>query len=203
MSVRNDGSRARDVSVELVSGKTNLGTKSLKVAAGQDASAAFTFKLADAGLLQARVRSADNREDAFPQDDRVALDLPAETTARIVVYTNDPGALQPLLAGHPQFEAKFEPTARYDPSVQADILVFDRFAPQQAPNRNILWIDPPPGSPFAVRTMQANAKLERWNAESPLAAGLSTKDVEIATTKVFEPARKAISPSPKPLADLW
>ncbi len=189
VSVRNDGSRARDVTVDLLSGKTNLGTKSLKIPASQEASAAFSFKLADAALLQARVHPADNREDAFPQDDRAALDLPAETTARIVVYTNDPGSLQPLLAGHPQFDAKFEPTARYDPSVQADILVFDRFAPQQAPNRNILWIDPPAGSPFAIRTTQANAKLERWDADSPLAAGLSTKDVELASAKVFEPAK--------------
>ena len=193
VSVKNDGARPRDVAVELLSGKTSLGTKTLKVVPGAETAATFTFKLAEAGLLQARVRSTDNREDAFPQDDRVALDLPAETTAHIVVYSNDPDALRPLLAGQPQVDVKFETPSRYDTSigtVQADILVFDRFAPPPQPpvNRNILWIDPPAGSPFPIRATQTNAKLERWRAESPLAAGLYTKDLELASAKVFEPA---------------
>jgi hypothetical protein len=74
--------------------------------------------------------------------------------------------------------------------VQADVLVFDRFAPPQAPlNRDVLWIDPPAGSPFPIRATQTNAKLERWRAESPLAAGLYTKDLELASAKIFEPAK--------------
>lgn len=190
VSVRNDGARPRDVLVDLLSGKTKLGEKALKIAPGAESAATFTFKMTDAGLLQARVRSTDNREDAFPQDDRAALDLPPLTTAHIVVFSNDPDALRPLLAGHPQVETKFEPTARYDPSVQADILVFDRFSPPQAPiNHNILWIDPPANSPFPIRSTQANVKLERWRAESPLAAGLYTKDLELASAKIFEPSK--------------
>ncbi len=190
VSVKNDGARPRDVVVGLRSGKTNLGEKALKVAPGAESAATFTFKMTDAGLLQARVRSSDNREDAFPQDDRASLDLPALTTAHVIVYSNEPEALRPLLAGHPQVDAKFEPTARYDPSVQADVLVFDRFTPPQPPiDRNIVWIDPPAGSPFAIRAMQTNAKLERWHAESPLASGLYTKDLELASAKIFEPAK--------------
>jgi hypothetical protein len=190
VSVRNDGSRTRDVSVELSAGKASLGSKALKIAPGAEASAAFTFKLSEAGLLQARVRPVDGREDAFPQDDRVALELPAQTLVHIVVYSNDPDSLRPLLAGHAQVDAKFESPARYDASAPADVLVFDRFAPRQPPvNRNVLWIDPPAGSPFAIRATQPNAKLERWRAESPLASGLNTKDVELASAKIFEPAK--------------
>jgi len=190
VSVRNDGARNRDVSVELSAGKKGLGSKSLRVAAGQEASAAFTFKMTEAAVLVARVRPLDNREDAFPQDDRAALDLPAQTSAQIVVFTNDPDSLRPLLSGHPQVDAKFEPPARYDPSVAGDILVFDRFAPLQPPvNRNVMWIDPPAGSPFAIRGTEGGAKLERWRAESPLAAGLNTKDLELASAKIFTPAK--------------
>ena len=112
--------------------KTHPGEKTVKVAPGVESAATFTFKMAEPGLLQARVRSADNRQDAFPQDDRAALDLPALTTAHVVVYSNDPEALRPLLAGQPQVDTKFEPTSRYDPSVQADILVFDRFRREAA-----------------------------------------------------------------------
>jgi hypothetical protein len=196
-AVKNDGARPRDVSVEFVSGKTALATKTLTIAPGSDASATFTFKLPEAGLLQARVRPLDNREDAFPQDDRIALDLPAQTIAHIVVYTNDPESLRPLFAGHPQFDAQFQPTARYDGNTQADILVFDRFVPAAPPtNKNSLWIDPPAGSPFAIRATQANTKLDRWQAASPLAAGLNTKDLELASAKVFEP-----SPVDQPVAE--
>jgi hypothetical protein len=186
-AIKNDGSRPRDVSVELISGKATLATKTLTVAAGADSSATFTFKLPAAGLLQARVRSADNREDAFPQDDRIALDLPAQTTAHVIVYSKDPESLRPLFAGHPQFETTFLPAAAYDPAGQADIIVLDRFVPSKTfPQKNVLWIDPPPGSPFAIRSTQANAKLDRWQADSPLAAGLNTKDLQLASAKVFE-----------------
>jgi hypothetical protein len=189
VSVKNDGTRPRDVVVDLSAGKTSLGEKTLKVAPGAESAVTFTFKMVEAVSLQAHVRSADNREDAFPQDDRAALDLPALTTAHVVVYSNDPDSLRPLLAGQPQVDAKFEPTARYDPGVHAEVLVFDRFAPPQPPvNRNIVWIDPPTGSPFPLRATQTNAKLERWHAESPLAAGLYTKDLELASAKIFEPA---------------
>lgn len=190
VSVKNDGMRPRDVVVELLSGKTSLGEKALLIEPGAESAATFNFKMTDAGLLQAGVRSSDGREDAFPQDDRAALDLPALTTAHVVVFSDQPDALRPLLAGHPQVDTKFEPTSRYDPSVQGDLLVFDRFAPLQTPmNRNILWIDPPAGSPFAIRTTEANAKLERWRTESPLAAGLYTKDLELASAKIFEPSK--------------
>ncbi len=187
VAVRNDGARPKGVVVELLSGRTNLGEKTLQIAPGAESAATFTFKMAEAATLQARVRSTDRREDAFPEDDRATLDLPALTTAHIVVFTNEPAALAPLLAGLPQVDVKFESPARYDPTVRADVLVFDRFAPPQAPpGRDILWIDPPAGSPFPVRTTQANAKLERWNADSPLAAGLYTKDLELESAKIFE-----------------
>jgi hypothetical protein len=206
-ALKNDGARPRDVSIELFSelrsGKTTLATKTMTIAPGAEASATFTFKLPEAGLLQARVRTADNREDAFPQDDRVALDLPAQTTSHIVVYSNDPESLRPLFAGHPQFEAQFKPTSRYDAaasvnSAAADIVVLDRFVPARLPvDKNILWIDPPAGSPFAIRAQTAaqrapegpargNGKIDRWRAESPLAAGLNTKDLELTSAKIFE-----------------
>jgi len=217
-AVKNDGARPRDVSIELLSGKTTLATKTMTIAPGAEASATFTFKLPEAGLLQARVRSLDSvthesREDAFPQDDRIALDLPAQSTAHIMVYSNDPESLRPLFAGHPQFEAQFQPTSRYDAAAlingaasfngaPADIVVLDRFVPAQVPtNKNVLWIDPPAGSPFAIRTTQAapqgatpgavqgNIKLDRWHAESPLAAGLNTKDLELTSAKIFEPSK--------------
>ncbi|HEV2201529.1 MAG TPA: VWA domain-containing protein [Bryobacteraceae bacterium] len=190
VSVKNDGVRAREVAVDLRSGTTDLGTKTVKIPPGAEVATTFTFKLAEAGLLEARIHSTDNRDDAFPQDDRAALDLPALTTVRVVVYSNNPESLQPLLVGHPQVDAKFESPSRYNPSIEADVLVFDRFAPPQPPTgREIVWIDPPAGSPFAIRGTQTNAKLERWRAESPLAAGLYTKDLELASTKIFEPSK--------------
>ena len=139
-----------------------------------------------AGLLEARVTSTNGRGDAFPQDDIAVIEVPIGKTLRVAVYSPEPDLLKPLLAGNAQVEATFEVPAKYDPQAPADVVVFDRFAPKDAPkNVASVWIEPPAGSPFGIRTHAANVKLERWHQETALGAGLYTKDVELATTEVF------------------
>jgi hypothetical protein len=105
---------------------------------------------------------------------------------RVAVYSPEPDLLKPLLTGNAQVQATFDLPAKYDPQATADIVVFDRFAPKDAPtNVASVWIEPPAGSPFATRSPAAKVKLDRWHQDTALGAGLYTKDVELASTEVF------------------
>jgi hypothetical protein len=44
------------------------------------------------------------------------------------------------------------------------------------------------GSLIPVKATQTNAPLERWNQETPIGAGLYTRDVTLTSTEVFSPA---------------
>ena len=48
-----------------------------------------------------------------------------------------------------------------------------------------VWIEPPAGSPFVIRSTASKVKLDRWHQDTALGAGLYTKDVELASTEVF------------------
>ena len=114
------------------------------------------------------------------------IEVPVGKPLRVAVYSPEPDLLKPLLAGNPQVEATFDLPAKYDPQAAADIVVFDRFVPKDAPkNVASVWIEPPAGSPFTIRGTAANVKLEQWHQETALGAGLYTKDVELAATEVF------------------
>lgn len=186
VELRNDGLQPREITLLLQFANAAAGSKTMTLAAGAVTQASFLFHAKAAGLLEARVTSTNGRGDAFPQDDRAVIEVPVGKTLRVAVYSPEPDLLKPLLAGNPQVESTFELPAKYDPQAQADIVVFDRFVPKDAPkNVASVWIEPPAGSPFSVRTTAAKVKLERWHQETALGAGLYTKDVELAATEVF------------------
>lgn len=186
VAVRNDGVRSREIILELLIGNQVMASKTMTLQAGTEAESNFRFKSAGGGALMARVRSANGRGDAFPQDDTAVLNLPPDAHLNVVVYSNEPDSLRPLMTGNPRVAATFLKTDKFDPDVEADVVVFDRFAPQSIPaNRSAIWIDPPVGSPFTIRSSQKNVKLERWHSESPLAQGLFTRDVELPSATVF------------------
>ncbi len=158
----------------------------MTLAAGSTTQATFLFHAKAAGFLEARVTSTNGRGDAFPQDDAAVIEVPVGKTLRVAVYSPEPDLLKPLLTGNVQVQATFDLPAKYDPQAAADIVVFDRFAPRDAPtNVASIWIEPPAGSPFAMRSTASKVKLDRWHQDTALGAGLYTKDVELASTEVF------------------
>jgi von Willebrand factor type A domain len=190
VELRNDGQRPREITLLLQYAGTAAGGKTLTLAAGSETQATFAFQAKTRGLLEARVTSTNGRGDAFPQDDTAVIEVPVNKPLHVAVYSPEPDLLKPLLAGTRQVEATFEIPAKYDPKTPADILVFDRFAPKDAPkNTPSVWIEPPAGSPFAIRTNANRVKLDQWHQETALGAGLYTKDVELAATEVFNLAQ--------------
>jgi hypothetical protein len=182
VSLRNYGLKPRDVGLELQFGGTPAGSRNFSLKPGEEQQATFAYKTHAAGYLEARL----NSRDAFPQDDRAVVELPSEKPLRVVVYSNEPALLKPLIAFNSQVDAVFESPAKYDPQAKADIVILDRFAPASRPHASSIWIEPPAaGSPIAVKETRSGVKLESWRTDTPLGAGLRSKDVQLASTEVF------------------
>lgn len=189
VAVKNYGARPHAVDLALQFGGAPAGSKHLSLAPGAEEQSSFTYKTKAAGYLEARI----NPRDSFPQDDRAVIELPSQQGLRVVVYSAEPQMLRPLIASNPQVDADFEPPAKYDPNVKADIVVLDRFAPPSRPHADSIWIEPPAAqSPIPVRETRSKVKLERWRPETTLGAGLRSKDVEFDSAEVFTPAANDI-----------
>jgi len=182
VAVRNYGTRARTADLGLQFSKAPAGVRRLTLRPGTEEQATFTYRERAAGLLEVRL----NVQDSFPQDDRVVVQLPPLVTSRVLIYSNEPQSLRPLFALNSQVEAVFESPERFDPNVKEGVIVLDRFNPPVLPRTSAIWIEPPAaGSPIPVRAKITQASLEKWHPETPLGAGLRTKDVTLESAEVF------------------
>jgi hypothetical protein len=189
VAVRNYGAKPQDVDLGLRFAGSAAGAKHLTLKPGTEEQATFAYKTRAPGTLEARL----NTRDAFPQDDRAAIDVPAQKALHVIVYSAEPESLRALIASNAHVETEFLPPSKYDAQPKADpkpdIVVLDRFAPPSRPNVDAIWIEPPPaGSPVAVKGTRAGVKLERWRSETSLGEGLHTKDVLLDSSQVFTPA---------------
>ncbi len=186
VAVKNYGTRPRDIQLALQFGGAPAGSKALTLKPGAEEQATFTYRTRAAGVLEARIIP----HDAFPQDDRAVIELPAQKPLHVTVYSDQPQALRALFASNPQVNAEFEQSAKFDAQASADVVVLDRFAPPARPRADSIWIEPPAaGSPIPVRETRRGVKLERWRPDSPLGTGLRTKDLELASAEILAPQR--------------
>ncbi len=188
--VRNYGARPHDVDLALQFGKSPAGEKRFSLRPGSEETAAFVYKTRVAVYLEARL----NIRDAFPQDDRALIELPAQAALRVIVYSKEPQLLRPLIAANPQVQAAFDSPDQYNPAANADVVVLDRFAPPSPPRVNSIWIEPPAsGSPVPVVQTKTAVRLERWRDETELGQNLRTQDAVLESSELFQPAAGDIS----------
>ncbi|MBI4903183.1 MAG: VWA domain-containing protein [Acidobacteria bacterium] len=184
LSVQNYSGRIRTIPLAVTFGGAPVATKRLTLTPGVEASENFAFRTRAAGWLEARIEP----RDALPADDGVTLELPAVPSAKIVVYSNEPELLKPLIGAHKRMETVVRRPAEYKADEEAGIVILDRFQPSAPPKGNALWIEPPQmGSPIPVTTRSDNALL-RWRSDQFLAEGLHTKNVRIESSEVFAAA---------------
>jgi hypothetical protein len=126
--------------------------------------------------------------DAFPADDQADLELPAQPSLTVTVYSNEPELLKPLLASMPRVVAIYRKPGEYR-STDLGLVILDRFIPPQRPVADSIWIDPPAaGSPIPVRTEVKDVAFGGWNSSQPAASGLRTKDFKLEHASVFAAA---------------
>jgi uncharacterized membrane protein len=184
VTARNDSPVRQSVPIIFATGGAVVGTRMLDLAPGAEATASFVLNTHSAAWVEARLGT----RDAFPQDNRAVLEVPAQPTLRIAVYTNEPEVLKPLLEADPRNQAVYYTPSQYKPDVDAGLIVIDRFAPSAPPARPSLWIEPPPGAgPIASRRFTTPLALTAWNTNHPLGAGLHTRDLKLESGVFFFP----------------
>jgi hypothetical protein len=182
ITVKNYGTTSRSVPLGIQFGGAPVGTRRFELKPGAEENSTFRFKTRAAGWLEARLVT----RDAFQQDDRAVLELPARKLLPVMVYSAEPELLRPIFTSISGVQATFLPTSSYDSKIQNGIVLLDRFAPPAPPVTASIWMEPPAGkSPVPVRTTEKNAKLKRWRVDHPLGAGLRTKDLEFPSAEIF------------------
>lgn len=184
VAVHNYGAKPHDVDLELQFGRSFVGSKRLQLKPGAEQQETFTYRTAARGFLEARL----NVHDAFAQDDRAVIELPGQAQLHAVIFSKEPQMLRALFTSNPQIDVEFRAPETYDPSVKAGLVVLDRFAPPLPPQVDAIWIEPPAeGSPIPVHETKTNVRLEKWNTDTPLGAGLGTQEVVLESAEVLTP----------------
>ena len=183
VAVKNYGSLRRSVPVALSFGGATIGSRRFDLNPGTEQSASFEYQTRSAGWLEARLLA----NDAFAEDKRAVLELPARKILAVTIYSDEPELLRPIFQAIPGVSATYVPTSRYD-AKSAGIVLLDRFAPPTPPAGPSIWLIPPAQkSPIPVRTTASKVKLRQWRSDSALGAGLHTKDLEIEASEIFSP----------------
>jgi von Willebrand factor type A domain len=185
VAAKNYGTGPRSIPAVVNFGGSPVATHRFELPPGVEESFTFRFKTRAAGWLEARLPA----QDSFRQDSRAILELPPRGVAPVTVYSAEPDLLRPIFTAIPGIQANFLPVARYDPNARTGIVVIDHFAPPSPPSTQSVWIEPPVnGSPIPVETIQSPAKLNQWQVDHPLGAGLRARDIELANAEILRPA---------------
>jgi von Willebrand factor type A domain len=190
VAVKNYGNTPRSVPLGVQFGGAPIGTQRFTLKPGVEENVAFHFKTRASGWLEARLFT----QDAFAQDNRAVLELPARKVLPVVVYSAEPELLRPVFTAISGVQATFRPISAYDPKISSGIVLLDHFAPSSPPSTDSIWMEPPSArSPIAVRNTEQGVKLKRWITDHPLGAGLRTKDLQFSSAEIFRMDRDDIA----------
>lgn len=188
VSARNYGTVPRAVNLAVDFGppkegtRTVVGARRFTLQPGAEGEQSFEFRTRVAGILGVTLTP----HDAFPGDDQATLELPAQPSLVVTVYSDRPEMLRPLLASNPRVAALYKKPAEFQANAQG-LVILDHFAPPQRPQADSIWIEPPPeASPIPVRTTVEQAPFSRWDSSHPVAAGLRTKDFKLEKAELFD-----------------
>jgi von Willebrand factor type A domain/Aerotolerance regulator N-terminal len=185
LAVKNYGTARRSIPAVVNFGGAPVATRRFELGPGVEESYSFRFKTRAAGWLEARLAS----QDSFRPDSRAILELPPRGVAPVTIYSAEPDLLRPVFTAIPGIQANFLPPSRYDPKAHTGVVVLDHFAPPSAPATDSIWLEPPAEkSPIPVRSVELSVKLNQWQADHPLGAGLRARDIELANAEIFRPA---------------
>jgi len=183
ISVKNYGHQRRTLRIRTRFAGTDFSPRSLTLEGGAQTTSEYTFFTTTAGQLVSEIDGSDS----LATNDRAVLALPGTGALSLVAYTDRPDILRPLLDANHHLHVKYLTTAAYGGKVDANVLLFDRFAPKQTPAIPSLYLDPPRfGSPIPVKSVVNDAVISKWNPETPLSAGLHARDTPPAHVSVFQ-----------------
>jgi hypothetical protein len=190
VSARNYGTQPRTVTMAIdygppgKAGRVPAGTQQVTLAPGAEKETSFEYRTRAAGVIGVTMTP----HDAFPADDHADLELPAQPTLPVTVYSNEPDLLKPVLSATPRVNAVYRKPEEYRPDDKG-LVILDRFVPRQRPASDSIWIDPPAaGSPIAVWKTVEQVAFRGWVPGHPASAGLRAKDFKLEKATIFEAA---------------
>jgi von Willebrand factor type A domain/Aerotolerance regulator N-terminal len=182
VTVQNYGALPSRVPLRVRSGPEYV-RRVVSLGAGEQASAEFSFAANTAGEFVADIDAGSDVEG----DHHVALDLPPIAKARVDVVTSRADKLRPLFPVNGQLEVRFLAPAQYSANAAADLIVLDQTAGAVPTARAAIWIDPPRDrAPWPVKAVIDDARITAWHSETPLAAGLRTRQTHLGRASVFQ-----------------
>ncbi len=118
--------------------------------------------------------------DAFPADDYAYGFLPIRTETRVLLVTRGNVYLENVLADEPRLSLAVVNPAQYDPQVSADVYIFDRFAPPEAPGGPTL-VFLPPDVEWLTHTLAVveAPEVPGWNPAHPVLRFVALEDLRI------------------------
>ena len=118
--------------------------------------------------------------DAFPADDYAYGFLPIRTETRVLLVTRGNVYLENVLADEPRLSLAVVNPAQYDPQVSADVYIFDRFAPPEAPGGPTL-VFLPPDVEWLTQTLAVveAPEVPGWNPAHPVLRFVALEDLRI------------------------
>ena len=179
--LRNYGKSPRTVNVTLNLAHAPMGAHAVTVPAQSEQATTFELHTIGAGIAEVRLYPLD----PFGADNYAAIELPAQRSLHVIVYSDSPDAWKPALEADPRVSPEFRKPSEFTP-VNTGLIIIDRFHPPQTPTGNTLWIDPPDRSPIPIREHVAAPENLRWAPDEPLAAGLREHDLQVPSTAVLE-----------------
>ena len=186
VSLKNYGRLDRDVELALNFAGAPVGSKRMRVKAGAEMEAAFSYRTRVAGPLTTEVRAPG---DTFAADDSVTLELPALPEVAVTVCSPEPLQLRALIESHPSIRATYRLPSQCMGPVKDGIVILDRFTPPWKPETPAIFIEPSgAASPIPVRAPGVNVTLDRWDIAHPVGEGLRTRGLTLASTQIFAPA---------------
>jgi hypothetical protein len=141
VAVRNYGRTRRGAPLAIEFGHAPIGSHRFTLAPGEEQSVTFRYRTRAGGWLDARLLI----EDGLMGDNRALLEVPAQPTIKVQVYSDAPELLRPVLGANPNVEAAYARPTAYRPDSGARIVILDRFRPAALPDADTVWIEPPAG----------------------------------------------------------
>ena len=118
--------------------------------------------------------------DAFPADDYAYGFLPIRTQTRVLLFTRGNVYLENVLADEPRLSLDVMSPDQYSPGISADVFIFDRFAPPEAPLGPVLLFLPPDVE-WLTRTLAVvdAPEVSGWNPAHPVLRFVALEDLRI------------------------
>ncbi len=177
LEITNASLGPKEVSIRLSSAGQGGLRETVTLAAGETRGRTVDLSDFDRGPVRAAVTTEG---DAFEADDIAFSYLPVRRRTRIALASPGSVYLQSALAEEPRLTVASLSPQEFDAGVVADLYIFDRWAPEEAPPGpallflppNVRWLAPT----VAVLTSPA---ISGWDATHPLMRFVSLEDLRI------------------------